>query len=133
MLFSSNFYRIEHLLGRPQGPSDFSLTSGRTFAGPLFAVLVPSSFGCVFCTPISSFAPSPFSSVAPLDGPYSHAKLTLLTAFPNDSPCIVAISNSNALGMRDPSLPYQLLFSHLSVYHAETLLGTYSESSSTPW
>jgi hypothetical protein len=31
-------------------------------------------------------------------GVSNHAKLTFLTTLPNDSPCIVAISNSRALG-----------------------------------
>ena len=104
-------YRIEHLPGSPHGPS---LTSGRTFAEPLFVPLVTPFFVCVLpvislSPSVAFFTPSPSPLAAPPGGPYSHAKLTLLTAFPNDSPWIVAISNSSALGCRDPSPPYRVL------------------------
>jgi len=70
---------MEHLEGSPQGPS-LSLGSGIALAPFASAGFVDF---WVFFALVSAFTSSPFA--VPFVGPSSQ-KLTLLTAFPKDSP-----------------------------------------------
>lgn len=93
-------YKIVHLEGSPQGPS-FSFVSDSALAPFVFAfgVDVFVSFAVsLFSVPV---CPA-FSPASPFVEPSSQ-KLTLLTAFPNDSPWMVASSSSRAVGWREPS------------------------------
>jgi hypothetical protein len=73
-------YKIVHFEGKPQGPS-LSFVSGSAVAPFVVALGVDV---CVFFSVSVVF--SSFAPVAPFVGVPSSQKLTLLTAFPNDSP-----------------------------------------------